>query len=131
MRVQHIARPSRALLEGIRDHWLAAESSVPPGHASEEKQAQWEGPIQVGPQMTEEEAAAVKDAAEGPPRIRAIKAAARRIGAGIKEALLARCPPCPLPTPSCCLGGGRALVSISEPCHPNARRFALPGVSRG
>jgi len=90
VRVQHISRPSRALLDGIRDHWLAAEGAVPPGHASEEAQALWEGPLNVIPLLTEEESAAVKEAPEGPQRIKAIKAAARRIAAGKKEALTAR-----------------------------------------
>lgn len=55
LKVQTIDRPSRNLLEEIRDAWIAENGSVPPGNA--EDSDSWNQPIDVKPDMTSEEIA--------------------------------------------------------------------------
>lgn len=52
-KVQTITRPSRQVLEDIRQHWLRENGVVPPGNG--EAEAEWTQSIDVKPLMTEEE----------------------------------------------------------------------------
>lgn len=53
LKVQTIERPSRTILESIRDAWTAENGSIPPGNASDE--AKWTQPIDAKVAMTTDE----------------------------------------------------------------------------
>ena len=50
----HIARPSRSVLEAIRERWEKENGSVPPGNDGGEVQHRWENALDVKPMMTGE-----------------------------------------------------------------------------
>jgi hypothetical protein len=53
LKVQTIDRPSRTILESIREAWIAENGSIPAGNASEE--AKWTQPIDAKVAMTPDE----------------------------------------------------------------------------
>lgn len=88
LKVQTIDRPSRTLLEDIRQAWIAENGSVPPGNATEE--AAWSQPIDVKGLMTTDEQTSYQASIDEMAQIKVLKQAARRIEAGILEDLAAR-----------------------------------------
>jgi hypothetical protein len=89
VKVQVIDRLSRALLEQIRDHWLQAQDSLPPGNDS--TQSQWEQPIDVKAAMTAQERADYTDPGiEEITQQKILKNAARRLESEIFAVLEAR-----------------------------------------
>ncbi|MEO1353939.1 MAG: GIY-YIG nuclease family protein [Cyanobacteria bacterium J06635_15] len=87
VKFQAIERPSRTLLEGIRNSWIAENGSVPPGNA--EERTAWEKPIDAKQQMTEEERISIEKA-DGADEIKLMKNVARRVQADVLEQLKAR-----------------------------------------
>lgn len=87
VKVQTIARPSRTILEEIRQAWIEENGSLPPGNGTDE--ANWTQPIDVKPMMTEEEKATYENSEEL-GRIKLLKKVARRIEANVLEELKAR-----------------------------------------
>ena len=84
LKVQTINRPSRTLLEEIRDGWIAENGSVPPGNA--EHSDRWNQPIDVKPQMTSEEVAKF-DSLDEIGKDKLLKTVAKRVEANILSAL--------------------------------------------
>lgn len=87
-KVQTIDRPSRTLLEQMRQAWIAENGSVPPGNSSEAEV--WTQPIDVKPLMTDAERQSLADAADELAKTKCIKQAARRVQAEVLERLAAR-----------------------------------------
>ncbi|CAM9722925.1 unnamed protein product [Scytosiphon promiscuus] len=85
--VQHIARPSRSLLEVIKDSWVEENGSTPAGNVDAASQAVWESSMNVIPLMTEEDKALVATFREKGKDEMGIKKIARRFEAEIFEAL--------------------------------------------
>ena len=54
IQVLHIARPSRSILEAIRERWEKENGSIPPGNDGGEVQDRWENALDVKPMMTGE-----------------------------------------------------------------------------
>ena len=82
-----VARPSRTLLDGIRDAWLAEYGAVPPGNS--EQQLAWEKPIDAKAFMTEAERDAIANS--DPTQVnKLLKQLARRVEADIKANVAAR-----------------------------------------
>lgn len=52
VKVMHVTRPSRALLESTRDKWISENGSVPAGNDNGELQNIWENPLDCKPVMT-------------------------------------------------------------------------------
>lgn len=75
-KVQTIDRPSRTLLEEIRDTWIAENGMVPPGNSTEE--TQWNQPINAKLRMTDAEHAAY-EASDDLGRVKLLKKLARRV----------------------------------------------------
>lgn len=88
LKVQTIDRPSRTLLEDIRQAWIAENGDVPSGNAAEE--AAWSQPIDVKELMTTDEQTSYQASIDEMAQIKVLKQAARRIEAGILEDLAAR-----------------------------------------
>ncbi|WP_421657260.1 GIY-YIG nuclease family protein [Leptothermofonsia sp. ETS-13] len=88
IKVQMIDRPSRAILEEIRDRWIAENGSVPPGNRSEV--AQWNQPIDVKHLMTPDEQTSYTSATDELAQTKILKQVARRVEAEILEVLQAR-----------------------------------------
>lgn len=76
LKVQTIDRPSRTILEGIRDAWIAENGSIPAGNAAEE--AKWTQPIDAKVAMTTDEQASFASSDEL-TQTKLLKNAARRI----------------------------------------------------
>lgn len=53
LKIQTIDRPSRTILENIRDAWIQENGSIPDGNAAEE--SKWTQPIDAKAAMTQEE----------------------------------------------------------------------------
>lgn len=87
VKFQAVERPSRTLLEEIRNAWIEENGSVPPGNA--EERTAWEKPIDAKQQMTDEERIAIENA-DGVSEIKLIKNVARRVQAEVLEQLEAR-----------------------------------------
>ncbi|MFO8040919.1 MAG: GIY-YIG nuclease family protein [Sodalinema sp.] len=87
-KVETIDRPSRTLLEDIRQQWLAENGTVPPGNG--EAEAQWTQPIDVKPLMTDAERSAFEEALDEGKKTKCIKQVARRVQATVLERLAAR-----------------------------------------
>ena len=86
---QHLVRPSRTLLENIRDAWIAENGSTPLGNGIDE--AKWNQPIQVKGMMTpEEEANYTKTTIEEITQIKILKNVARRVESEILVQLKSR-----------------------------------------
>ncbi|MBL1177337.1 GIY-YIG nuclease family protein [Pantanalinema sp. GBBB05] len=88
LKVQTIDRPSRTLLEDMRQAWIAENGSIPPGNAAEE--SAWSQPIDVKGLMTTDEQTSYQASIDEVAQIKVLKQAARRIEAGILEDLAAR-----------------------------------------
>lgn len=87
IKVQTVDRPSRTLLETIRNDWIAENGATPPGNG--EAEAIWTQPIDVKLTMTpieKAEYAALEELAQ----IKYLKKIARRVEAQIVEGLKAR-----------------------------------------
>lgn len=79
VKVMHVSKPSRALLEGTRDAWISENGSVPVGNDNGEIQNLWENALDCTPFMTDEEKLLHEEAAPGPPKAKVLKNVARRI----------------------------------------------------
>lgn len=90
VKVQHINKPSRALLEAIRDSWIEESGGSAPGNDNGPLQNRWENPLDCKPLMTQEEKDKWAEAAPGPPKGKVLKNVARRIESGLEEVYLAR-----------------------------------------
>eukprot|EP00270_Netrium_digitus_P016486 TRINITY_DN5922_c0_g1_i1.p1 TRINITY_DN5922_c0_g1~~TRINITY_DN5922_c0_g1_i1.p1 ORF type:complete len:305 (-),score=75.71 TRINITY_DN5922_c0_g1_i1:101-1015(-) len=86
VKFHNITRPSRALLESIRDSWEKSSPSPPPGNDNGPQQNLWENPLDCKPLMTDEERAAVEAAAPGPAKGKALKMVARRLERELEDA---------------------------------------------
>ncbi|MGB3240481.1 MAG: GIY-YIG nuclease family protein [Geitlerinemataceae cyanobacterium] len=89
IKCQTIARPSRTILENIKDAWIAENGTTPVGNEAEEEK--WTQPIDIKPLMTEAERTAYENAAgEELAQIKLLKKAARRVEADILVELESR-----------------------------------------
>lgn len=89
LKLQVIERPSRVLLEKIRESWLQEQPFLPPGNT--DAQPQWEQPIDVKAAMTATERANYTDPMlEEITQQKILKNAARRLEAEIFAVLQAR-----------------------------------------
>lgn len=82
-KAQTIDRPSRTLLENLRQAWLTEQGTLPPGNQQEER---WTQPIDTKPTMTEAEKAEYADLDEV-AQIKFLKRIARRVEADILAVL--------------------------------------------
>ena len=87
VKVKTVDRPSRTLLEGIRDAWIAENGSVPAGNDS--AASAWNQPIDAKLSMTEADKTAYNQS-EDLGRIKLLKKIARRVESEILEVLAAR-----------------------------------------
>lgn len=87
VKVQTIARPSKAILEQIRDRWIAENGEVPPGNAADE--ALWSQPIDAKASMTAEEKATYA-AGDDLTKTKTLKQVARRVEAEVLAAIATR-----------------------------------------
>ncbi len=76
LKVQTIDRPSRTILESIRDAWTAENGSIPTGNGSEE--AKWTQPIDAKVAMTADEQT-VYTLSDEMAQAKILKNAARRV----------------------------------------------------
>ena len=76
LKVQTIDRPSRSILEGIRDAWTAENESIPTGNVSDE--AKWTQPIDAKVAMTADEQTSYKSSDEL-TQSKLLKTVARRV----------------------------------------------------
>lgn len=76
VKVQTIDRPSRTLLEGIRDAWITENGTVPPGNGTDEPL--WSQAIDAKVQMTDEERSAYA-AGDDLSKVKTLKQVARRV----------------------------------------------------
>jgi hypothetical protein len=89
LKIQTIERPSRTILENIRDAWIGENGSIPIGNDTD--QAKWNDPIDVKPSMTVEELATYeKIAFDEIAKDKLLKNVARRVETEIFSALKAR-----------------------------------------
>ncbi|CAM9846803.1 unnamed protein product [Ectocarpus sp. 12 AP-2014] len=86
-KVQNITRPSRSLLEIIKESWIEENGSTPDGNADEASQAVWEHAINVVPLFTEEDRAVVAEWKEKGKEDRGLKKIAGRFENEILEIL--------------------------------------------
>ena len=87
LKVQAIARPSRTVLEEIKQAWIEENGSIPPGNDSEK--ARWNQPIDAKKSMTEAEKEQYQQSEEI-AQIKLLKKIARRVEEEIKEQLKGR-----------------------------------------
>ena len=87
VKVQTIDRPSRTILESIRDAWIAENAEVPPGNGAEA--AAWNQAIDAKAQMTAAEQATYANS-DDLGRIKTLKQVARRVEAEVTATLEAR-----------------------------------------
>ena len=76
LKVQTIERPSRTILENIRDAWISENGSIPDGNAAQE--AKWTQPIDAKAAMTADEQTKYA-ATDEITQIKLLKNAARRV----------------------------------------------------
>ncbi|NJP09599.1 MAG: GIY-YIG nuclease family protein [Leptolyngbyaceae cyanobacterium RU_5_1] len=88
LKVQTIDRPSRSVLEGIRDAWIAENGVIPVGNSSDE--AAWNQPIDAKAVMTAEEQSRYAAAIDELAQTKTLKQVARRVEAEILETLKSR-----------------------------------------
>jgi hypothetical protein len=88
VKVQTIDRPSRTVLEEIRDGWLAENGSTPAGNGSDE--AKWNQPIDVKALMKPDEQNSYTSAVDELAQTKILKQTARRVEAEILETLKGR-----------------------------------------
>lgn len=87
VKVQTIDRPSRTVLEGIRDAWIAENGAVPVGNGPAADL--WNQPIDAKAHMTPEEQTAYA-ATDELGKIKTLKQVARRVEAEVLAALETR-----------------------------------------
>ncbi len=87
LKTKTISRPSRTLLEEIKQFWLQENGSIPLGNA--EKEAEWTDPIDAKLSMTEEDKEAYQKADEI-SKIKLLKKIARRFEEHLQENLKQR-----------------------------------------
>lgn len=87
LKLKTIDRPSRSILEEIKQAWIAENGVTPPGN--EAKETIWTQPIDAKPTMTEEEKAQYQQSEEL-GRIKILKKVARRVEETVKEQLSER-----------------------------------------
>ncbi len=85
LKVQIIDRPSRPLLEQIRETWMAENGGVPVGNGVELEA--WNQPIDVKTQMTEAERSLYAAAVDELAQVKALKTVARRVEADLLAVL--------------------------------------------
>ncbi|MCO5606072.1 hypothetical protein L7F22_060259 [Adiantum nelumboides] len=90
VKIQTINKPSRSLLELIREKWIEENGSCPSGNNSGPEQNMWENPLDCKPLMTDEESQKLEEAGAGPPKAKVLKNVARRIEAQLEKSFLAR-----------------------------------------
>lgn len=86
-KVQTIDRPSRTILESIRDAWIAENKSIPAGNGSDE--AKWTQPIDAKVAMSVDEQTSYKSSDEL-TQAKLLKTAARRVEGQILAELESR-----------------------------------------
>ncbi len=87
LKVQTIDRPSRTILESIRDAWIAENGSIPAGNESNE--ATWTQPIDAKVAMTADEQSSYKSSDEL-TQSKLLKTVARRVESQILAQLESR-----------------------------------------
>ncbi|HEY9620443.1 MAG TPA: GIY-YIG nuclease family protein [Crinalium sp.] len=87
LKVETIDRPSRTILESIRDAWIAENGTIPAGNAADE--ATWSQPIDAKRSMTAEEQTAYAKTDEL-GQIKLLKQVARRVEEQVLAALTER-----------------------------------------
>ena len=87
LKVQTIERPSRTILENIRDAWISENGSIPDGNAAQE--AKWTQPIDAKVAMTADEQTKYA-ATDELTQIKLLKNAARRVEGEILAELESR-----------------------------------------
>ncbi|OWY67246.1 Nuclease subunit of the excinuclease complex [cyanobacterium TDX16] len=87
LKIETIDRPSRSVLENIRQEWIEENESVPPGNGAQE--AEWTQPIDAKLSLTSEEKKSLADGDEL-AQIKILKTAARRVEAEILSQLQTR-----------------------------------------
>lgn len=88
LKVQTIDRPSRTVLEGIRDVWIAENNSLPVGNGTDAEA--WNQPIDVKETMTAEEQVSFADAINEAAQVKVLKQVARRVESSVLELLKTR-----------------------------------------
>jgi hypothetical protein len=88
VKVKTIDRPSRAVLESIRDGWIAENGSLPVGNDSDA--AKWNQPIDIRVMMSSDEQSRYASAIDELTQTRVLKQVARRVEAEILELLRER-----------------------------------------
>ncbi len=88
LKVQTIDRPSRTVLEGIRDAWIAENNSLPVGNGSDADA--WNQPIDVKETMTAEEQASFANAINETAQVKVLKQVSRRVEVNVLELLKTR-----------------------------------------
>jgi hypothetical protein len=89
LKAQTIERPSRSILESIRESWIAENGAAPAGNAGDE--AKWTQAIDVRMLMTPEEQASYEQAAgQELEQAKQLQKIARRVQADILASLEAR-----------------------------------------
>lgn len=87
LKIQTIDRPSRSILEEIKQAWIAENGTIPPGNEAEA--AIWTQPIDAKPTMTESEKTQYQQSDEL-GQIKIYKKVARRVEETVKEQLKER-----------------------------------------
>ncbi len=87
LKIQTVTRPSRTILEEMRQNWITENGETPSGNSS--KEAQWTQPIDAKVSMTEEEKASYQNTDEL-GQMKLLKKVARRVEAELQEMLKAR-----------------------------------------
>lgn len=85
LKVQTIERPSRTVLEEMKDAWIAENGCVPVGNGPEE--GLWTQPIDVKTRMTEAEQSQLATAIDELAQIKVLKQVARRVEAEVLQGL--------------------------------------------
>jgi len=88
LKVQTIDRPSRTILESIRDAWIAENNALPLGNGADADD--WNQPIDVKQTMTAEEQASFANAINEAAQVKVLKQVARRVEAKVLETLKTR-----------------------------------------
>jgi hypothetical protein len=88
IKVQTIDRPSRTILEGIRDAWIAENGAMPAGNGPDT--AKWTQPIDAKAWMSPEETNSYTNAVDEMAQVKLLKQVARRVEAEILAALKLR-----------------------------------------
>lgn len=85
VKVQTSDRPSRTLLEQIREAWMAEAGGTPPGN--DDPNNTWTQPIDITMQLTEAERSLHATAIDDMAKVKVLKTAARRVEAAVLKVL--------------------------------------------